>query len=169
MQNVTPLDIQKQSFSQRLRGFDSGEVRAFLHLIAEEMERLLRENEILSRDLEASREELREHHNRERILKDTLLSAQTVAEEMRLTARREADLIVREAEASADRTVSHALQRVAEIEKAIQDLRIERKSLRNRLSGVLSSFQQMVELDQDEEDRSEPLATIHRHRMDSSG
>lgn len=169
MQNVTPLDVQKQSFSQRLRGFDTAEVRAFLHLIAEEMERLLRDNEILSRELEESRDELRDHHNRERILKDTLLSAQTVAEEMRLVARKEAELIVREAEASADRTISHALQRVAEIEKAIQDLRIERKSLRNRLAGVLSSFQQMVELDQEEEDRSEPLATIHRHRTESGG
>ena len=169
MQNVTPLDIQKQGFSQRLRGFDTGEVRAFLHLIAEEMERLLRDNEILTRDLEAGRDELRDHQNRERILKDTLLSAQTVAEEMRLTARREAELIVRDAEATADRTISHALQRVAEIEKAIQDLRIERKALRNRLSSVLTTFQQMVEFDQEEEDRSEPIATIHRHRTESGG
>lgn len=169
MHDVMPLDVQKQSFRQKLRGYDTGEVRAFLHLVAEEMERLLRENETLARQLEQSREELRDHHDRERILKDTLLSAQTVAEEMKNTARREADLILREAEAAADRTIHHALERVAEIEKAIMDLRIERKAMRNRLSGVLSTFQQMLEFDQEQESRAEPVTTIHRPRAESAG
>lgn len=168
MQNLSPLDIQKQLFNRRLRGFDVDEVRAYLHVVAEEMENLVRENQILSRDVASMREELREHANRERILKDTLLSAQNVAEEMRETARREAELIVREAEGAAERTMAHALERVGEIERAVQDLRIERKALRNRLGALVDTFQQMLEMDQEEDSRSEPLATIHRRRSESA-
>lgn len=169
MQNVTPLDIQKQRFSRKFRGYDTGEVRGFLHLISEEMERLLRENETLSRALDSVRDELQDHLNRERILKDTLLSAQTVAEEMRNTARRESEIIIRDAESAGERTVHHALQRVAELERAIQDLRLERKALRNRLTSTLTTFQQMLELDAEDESRDDSLVTIHRHRTESAG
>ena len=40
MQNLTPLEIQKQTFARKLKGFDPQEVRAYLQLIAEEIERL---------------------------------------------------------------------------------------------------------------------------------
>ena len=168
MQNLSPLDVQKQVFGRRMRGYDVDEVRAYLHLVAEELEGLVRENQSLTREAMLMREELREHANRERILKDTLLAAQTVAEDMRETARREAELIVRDAEGSAERTLAHALDRVAEVEKAIQDLRIERRSLRNRLTSVITTFQQMLEMDEEQDGRSEPLATIHRRRSESA-
>ena len=47
MQNLTPLEIQKQTFSRALKGYSPDEVRAYLHLVAEEIERLLRENDRL--------------------------------------------------------------------------------------------------------------------------
>ena len=45
---LTPLDIQRQEFRQRFRGLDPDEVRAFLSLVAEEMEQLRSENEKLT-------------------------------------------------------------------------------------------------------------------------
>ena len=50
MQNLTPLEIQKQTFTRGLKGYSPDEVRAYLHLVAEEIERLLRENDRLGRD-----------------------------------------------------------------------------------------------------------------------
>ena len=97
MQGLTPLDIQKQTFARGLKGYNVDEVRGYLHLIAEEIERLVRDADRLSRENAMLRGELDEHNARERILKDTLLSAQKVSEDVRANAHKEAELIVKDA------------------------------------------------------------------------
>ncbi len=50
MQNLTPLEIQKQTFARKLKGFDPAEVRGYLQMVAEEIERLVRDVDRLSRE-----------------------------------------------------------------------------------------------------------------------
>ncbi|HEX2833082.1 MAG TPA: DivIVA domain-containing protein [Thermoanaerobaculia bacterium] len=165
MQNLTPLEIQKQTFSRGLKGYNPDDVRAYLHLVAEEIERLLRENDRLTRDLLNLREDLEDHSNRERILKDTLLSAQKVAEDLTANARKEAELIVKDAELLSERLIAQATQRVGDLEKAIQDLKIERRAARNRLQATLDTIQHMVLLDAEEEANDQPLTALFRQRQ----
>ena len=165
MQNLTPLEIQKQTFSRALKGYHQDEVRAYLHLVAEEIERLVRENDRLSRETAGLREDLEDHSNRERILKDTLLSAQKVAEDLTGNARKEAELIVKDAELLADRVIGQAMQRVGELERTINELKIERRALRNRLQGTLDIVQQMVVLDAETEANEEPITSLFRARQ----
>ena len=164
MQNLTPLEIQKQTFSRVLKGYHLDEVRAYLHLVAEEIERLVRENDRLSRDSAVLREDLEDHSNRERILKDTLLSAQKVAEDLTANARKEAELIVKDAELLSERLIGQAMQRVADLERSITDLKIERRAVRNKLQSTLDSVQQMVVLDAEQEANEEPLTALFRAR-----
>src|SRR5262249_19869771 len=109
MQNLTPLEIQKQTFARKLKGFDPQEVRAYLQLMAEEVENLVRDVDRLSRENAMLREDLDDHNQRERILKDTLLSAQKVSEDVKSNARKEAELIVKDAELLSERLVSQAM------------------------------------------------------------
>jgi cell division initiation protein len=164
MQNLTPLEIQKQTFARVLKGYNADEVRAYLHLVAEEIERLVRENDRLSRDTAMLREDLEDHSNRERILKDTLLSAQKVAEDLIGNARKEAELIVKDAELLSERLIGQAMQRVGDLERAITDLKIERRAVRNKLQSTLDSVQQMVILDAEQEANEEPLTALFRAR-----
>lgn len=164
MQNLTPLEIQKQTFSRVLKGYNGDEVRAYLHLVAEEIERLVRENDRLSRDSSSLREDLQDHSNRERILKDTLLSAQKVAEDLTANARKEAELIVKDAELLSERLIGQAMQRVADLERSIIDLKIERRAVRNKLQSTLDSVQHMVVLDAEQEANEEPLTALFRAR-----
>ncbi len=165
MQNLSPLEIQKQTFSRAIKGYHQDEVRAYLHLVAEEIERLLRENDRLSRESMSLREDLEDHSNRERILKDTLLSAQKVAEDLTANARKEAELIVKDAELLSERFLAQATQRVGDLEKAIQDLKIERRAARNRLQATLDTIQQMVLLDAEQEANDQPLTALFRQRQ----
>src|SRR5690348_10816065 len=144
MMNLTPLDIQKQTFTRSLKGYHPDEVRAYLHLIAEEIERLLRDLDRMSRENAMLREDLDDHSQREKILKDTLLSAQKVSEEVRATARKEAELIVKDAELLSERLVGQAMSRVADLEKSIQDLKIERRAGRNKIQGIIDTVQQLL-------------------------
>ena len=164
MQNLTPLEIQKQTFARSIKGYNPDEVRAYLHLVAEEIERLLRENDRAMRENAMLREDLEDHSNRERILKDTLLSAQKVAEDLTANARKEAELIVKDAELLSERLISQAMQRVGELERAIQDLKFERKGARNKLQATLDTIQQMVLLDAEQEANELPVTSMFRAR-----
>lgn len=162
MQGLTPLDIQKQTFARVLKGYNADEVRGYLHLIAEEIEHLLRDVDRLGRDNASLREDLEEHSARERILKDTLLSAQKVSEEVKANARKEAELIVKDAELLSERLISQAMARVGDLEKAILDLKIERRAARNKLQATLDTMQHMVELDAEQEATEQPITAMYR-------
>ena len=162
MQGLTPLDIQKQTFSRGFKGYNSDEVRAYLHLVAEEIEHLLHEVDRVTRENNTLREDLDEHTARERILKETLLSAQRVSEELKANARKEAELIVKDAELLSERVVGQAMQRVHDLEKAILDLKIERRAARNKLQGTLDTVQHLIVLDAEEEASDQPITAMFR-------
>lgn len=160
---LTPLEIQKHRFSRKWKGLDPTEVGAFLDMAAEEMEALARENAGLLGRIRGLEEENAEHRERERILKDTLVSAQRASDDIRGAAQTKAELMVREAEDSAERLTHNALQRAAEIEKAIHDLKLQRANFRLEVQKMVELFQQVLDLDrkQDEEDR--PLSYLRRN------
>lgn len=167
MQNLTPLEIQKQVFARALKGYNPDEVRGYLSLVAEEIERLVKDVDRLSRENAMLREELDDHSQRERILKDTLLSAQKVSEDVKSNARKEAELIVKDAELLSERVIAQAMQRVSEIERTIQDLKIERAAVRSRLQGTLDSVQHLITLDAEQEATEQPITSVFRKRMES--
>jgi cell division initiation protein len=162
MQNLTPLEIQKQTFSRAIKGYTVDEVRGYLHLVAEEIERLVKDVDRLSRENAMLRDELDDHNQRERILKDTLLSAQKVSEDVRANARKEAELIVKDAELLSDRLVAQAQSRVADLERAIQELKMERRAARNKLQTMLDTTQQLLMLDAEQEANEEPITSLFR-------
>jgi|KBSSwiStaDraftv2_1062776.scaffolds.fasta_scaffold86193_4 cell division initiation protein len=158
----SPLEIQKREFSRRWKGLDPVEVQTFLTDVAEDMESVARENMNLETRIRALELENDEHRERERILKQTLLSAQQASEDMRTTARKEGELIVREAQGSAERLTHNALQRSADIEKAIAELKVQRANFRLQLQKMIELFQQVLDFDRDEDEKDRPLSYMTR-------
>lgn len=159
---VTPLEIQKQTFSRTMRGYSVDEVRAFLHLIAEEVESLLKQKELLNRENTLLREEVVENQEREKILKDTLLSAQKVSDDVRSNARKEAELIVKDAEMLSEKMVAQALDRVSDLERTIQELKVERRAARDKVQTLLDTFQHLLMLDAEQEANERPITHLHK-------
>src|SRR5262245_39513970 len=95
---ISPMEIQRQTFSKRLRGFDPEEVRTYLNLVAEELQQFQREHSALQQETTFLRSIVDEHRQREEILKNTLLTAQKVSEEIKETARKQSSATVKEAE-----------------------------------------------------------------------
>ena len=158
----SPLEIQKREFSRRWKGLDPVEVQTFLTEVADDMESVARENLHLESRIRALELENDEHRERERILKQTLLSAQQASEDMRTTARKEGELIVREAQGSAERLTHNALQRSADIEKAIAELKVQRANFRLQLQKMIELFQQVLDFDRDEDEKDRPLSYMTR-------
>jgi cell division initiation protein len=171
MPKVTPNEIQNHSFSKKWRGIDPVEVESFLALVSEEIEDLTRARAELESRARALETENSEHRERERTLRDTLLSAQRASDDIRGAARREAELIVQQAEDSSERLTHHALQRSAEIERAIEDLKIQRTAFRLQLEKLLELVQHVVERDRIEDEKDLPLSYLTRkgERGETSG
>jgi cell division initiation protein len=95
---ITPLDIQQKQFPVRFRGFDVDEVYSFLELLREELEEILRENASLKEQLSRADGQLKDYYNLEASLRETLLTAQQMVEEYKSNTRKEAELLLKEAE-----------------------------------------------------------------------
>ena len=149
---VTPLELRKKTFGKQLRGFDCTEVTHFLEDLAEEFEEIRRRTDELERENALLKEELSRHRESEATLRDTLLLAQKSADGLRAASAKEAARVVAEAEHQADRLVHQSLERTAEIERRIRDLRVERKSFQVKLQGMLEMFQQVLNFDREDDD-----------------
>jgi cell division initiation protein len=152
---ITPMDIRQQQFTVRMfRGFDVQEVDTFLEDLAEDYETLLKENQLLKEQLQALEERSRGLEDRERILQETLVTTQRVTEEMKEGARREASLLVREAELQGEKMVEAARGAEASIQAQVAQLKRMRRQLAEALRSTVEMYQRL--LDQDLKADAEP-------------
>lgn len=156
---ITALDITHHRFERRLRGYDPDEVHAFLGDVAEAFEELSRELQTLRDEVVRKDEEIEELRSRERVLQETLITAQKACEDLRENARREADLLVSEAELQAERIVQGAHSRFQRIVDDIGELKRQRIQLAAQLRSVLRAHEKLVEAfgDGEREERVEFL------------
>ena len=142
---ITPIDIRQQQFTLKLfRGFDVQEVDAFLEEVANDYEQLVKENAILKEQLAGLEERARGDADREKMLQDTLVTTQRMAEELKENGRREAQLIVREAELQADKLLEEARAEEAKINNQILALKRARRQLAEALRGTFEMYQRMI-------------------------
>jgi len=148
---ISPMDIQRQTFAARFRGFDREEVRTYLSLVAEEVAAIQRERDTLEHQLQNLQGLLEEHREREVILKNTLLTAQRVSEEIRENADKKAETLVREAEMQADRLVELAQARAHEVERSILELRAHRTGIRTDIRAFMTRLTHILDLQEEAE------------------
>ena len=162
---VTPLDLRQQKFQTVMRGYDRGEVNAFLAEAADDYENALRENDRLRQELSKSEAVLNEHRGQEKNLRNTLLTAQKLADEIKETAQQEAARIVREADGRADLLLQKSQSRVDEVQREIDGLRLKRKDVETSLESIISALYNTIEFvrEQDNKHREEKIL-LHRPR-----
>ena len=143
---ITPLDIQQKQFPMKFRGFDVEEVYAFLEVIREEMEELLRENANLKENVQRADVQVREYKDMETTLRETLMTAQQMVEDYKTNARKEAELLIKEAELKADNMIKEAQEKVIKIHEDIVDLKGIRRHFKEELKRLIENHMTMLEL-----------------------
>lgn len=154
---ITPIDVSGHAFAVKMRGYDQEEVRSFLNLVSSEFEAVIVESNNLKEKLaqvEASVSDLRE---RERILKETLLTAQRLADEIREEARKEAQIIVREAEVKGSQLLDQAARKAGELEGTIQALRVEREAFAQRIRSAVEQHLRLLDMHRNEDEVEDRL------------
>jgi cell division initiation protein len=123
---LTPLEITQREFRKILRGYDPEEVRHFIESVADDVGSLLKDNTAREERIAELEERVRALEAQEESLRNTLVTAQRMTEEIKANAKREADLIIREAEGKAQRLAAEAQGRVAEAQRELLELQRQR-------------------------------------------
>jgi cell division initiation protein len=139
----------------KIRGFDVEEVYAFLEIIREEMEDLLRENASLKENVQRLESQLKEHRDMETTLRETLMTAQQMVDDYKTNARKEAELVVREAELKSDTILKEAQEKVIKIHEDIVDLKGIRRHFKEEIKRLVESHLKMLEFDREREEEQE--------------
>ncbi len=132
---MTPLDVQSHHFGRRLRGYDRDEVDAFLRIVSEDYEGLVRETQSQADRIRRLEHRLEVLSAQEDLLKETLISAQSMTEEVRRVAERDAEIRLAQVEIRAEKILDASHRRAACLAQDIQDMR----ALRVRLGQALRS------------------------------
>ena len=160
---IAPLDLRQQRFRTALRGFDRTEVVAFLTEAADDYEHALREIDRLRQDLLRMEALLAEHRERETNLRNTLLTAQRLADEVKTAAENEGKMIVREAQGRADLLLQKASGRLEEIERDINELKLRRRDVEGSLEASIQGLYRALEFIR-EQDKPDERVLLHRPR-----
>ncbi|CAM3726283.1 DivIVA domain-containing protein [Cohnella lubricantis] len=144
---LTPLDIHNKEFGRRLRGYDEDEVNEFLDQIIKDYEALIRENKELQNQLGAHQDKLGHFANIEETLSKTIIVAQEAADELKNNAKKEAQLIVKEAEKNADRIVNDALVKSRKVAMEAEELKKQASIYRARFRALIESQLELLNQD----------------------
>jgi cell division initiation protein len=163
--NVTPLDLRNQQFRSSMRGFDKDEVLAFLAEAADDYAAALGEADRLRQDVARLEGLVNEHRENEKNLRNTLLTVQRLADEIRDNAHQQAAQIVKDAESRANLVLERAHSRYEDVQREIDGLRLKRREVENSVESIITTLRNTIDFvhEQDARDRDEKIL-LHRPR-----
>ena len=145
---VTPIDIQQKRFHVVFRGYEQTEVEVFLDLVRDEMETLYRETTELREFRQSYDERLRELTDREETVKNTMLMTQKLMEDQKDNARREAAVIIKDAEVRSLQFMNNAQDEKAKLEVEIQELKRRKHHFLQDIKKVIEMHREMVSFEE---------------------
>lgn len=143
---LTPLDIRKQPFPRVLRGFDPDAVNSFLEHVANDFQEIVSQNNEFATKLKSLEQQLESYTKIEKVLNETLITAQRSSDEAKVNAQKEAELIIKDAQIRADRYESETRRRVDLLENEIISIRNQRDSFLARFRAMLSTQLNLLEV-----------------------
>jgi cell division initiation protein len=167
MSRLTALDIEKQDFKRKVRGFDPEDVEMLLHSVAEEVERLNLENGEFREEVGRLKQAAQEIRGREQALQQTLVTAQSMTGEMKEKARAEAELVVRRARLNSERMLQQAQDQLARLEAEISRCKLERDLFERRLRGTIEEHTALLDQRQQSDHEVDNLHVLLPRRANS--
>jgi len=163
---VTPLEIKHQEFKKTMRGYDAIEVDTFLEMVSNELEDLIRENREQKDKIIELETQLSDYKNIERSLQQTFMQAQETSGKSIENSKREAEIIIKEAEVKASQIVEKARLDFAHVKEEISQLKARKESVLSKLKVLLSSelnLLRALDIDEDDNKRDASKGTGKEH------
>jgi cell division initiation protein len=163
---VSPLDLRQLRFRTVFRGFDPAEVAALLAEVADDYENALRDVDKLRQEVTKMEALLNEHREHERNLRNTLLTAQKLSDEIRTNAEVQAKQILREAEGRSDLMLQKTQARLEDVQREIDGMKLKRREVESTLEATITTLKNTLEFVREQEQRErEEKILLHRPRQ----
>lgn len=164
---LTPVDLETMVFRRGIRGYRTQEVQNFMRRITADYEKLYKENFDLKEKIEHYEDRLKNYNEMEETLKNTLCMAQETAKDVRLSAEKQAEVILREAQNRTEEMklrvreeIQTELQNLAELKQQVELFRIQFKrflqtliEMADRSLDLDEIWEKMMDLDRGESSR----------------
>lgn len=150
---ITPLDIENKKFSkQMMNGYSVEEVDEFLDEVTVDFEKSFKQTTELKNRVEELERSLIHYKTIEDTLQNTLVMAQSTAEEVKDVARQQAEQIIKEAEGNARKSVDDLGQEILMKKKELEDIKKQFDVYKAKMESLLiSQLELLKDINRDEE------------------
>ena len=137
---ITPLDIENKRFSkQMMNGYSVEEVDDFLDELTADYSKNYKENSELRAKVEELNKSLEHYKSIEATLNNTLLMAQSTAEDIKKVAKQQAEQIINEAKSNAQKQVDDLNREVILKTKELDDVKKQFDIYKAKMESLLIS------------------------------
>lgn len=144
---LTPMDINNKEFKRGLRGYVPEEVDEFLDEVVDSYEELYRDNAKLKERLAVATDKVEHYSKIESTIQNTLVLAQNAAEQAKSSSQKEAEMIIKNANETAQKILDKAHNDVIEINAEFDRLKQEfikfRAKYRSFITTQLETFEDL--------------------------
>lgn len=148
---LAPSEIDNMRFSKTIKGYNVDEVDDFLDQLTADYERLYKENAEYKDKFEQMEKELGQYKQMEHTLQNTLVVAQTAAGDIKNTAQKQAEQIIRDAQTEARRSVDELNKQEYEVTKKIEEMKKSFEVTKAKMEALLIAQLEMLQDDRKNE------------------
>ena len=150
---LTPLDIENKKFSKKMNGYSVDEVDNFLDELTIDYEKLYKEFNENKAKIDDLEKELKHFRTIEDTLQNTLIMAQSTAEETKRVAHEKAEQIISDAQSEAKEAVSQLNQAVILKSRELDDITKQFDIYKAKMESLLiSQLELLKEINNDEKE-----------------
>src|ERR1700677_219083 len=142
---IAPIDIAHKSFSRKFGGIDPDEVEVFLKDVAAELEDIVRERNQLKEQIREREIQILEYKERDKALKETIMTAHKMTENLRKDAEREAAIILNDAQQRADAIVRDSRDGLKRSYQEITEMKRQRSQFEVALRSLVTSHLELLD------------------------
>ncbi len=142
---IAPIDIAHKTFARKVMGLDADEVGDFLRDIADQMEELARERNLLKEALRQKDLQIMEYKERDETLKATLATATKMSEQIRQDSEREGKLIINDAHQKAEMILKDSRESLKRVYQEIADMKRVRMQFEVNLRSICQAHVAMLD------------------------
>ncbi len=148
---ITPQELETKEFGVSFRGYDKDEIDDFLDALQKDYEKLYKENSSMKSKMAVLVSKIDEYKEVEESLRNALLTAQKMGENMVSDAKAKSELLVNEAQMKAERILTNLNNQIAAERQKLEDAKRENEVFRARLCSL---YQAQIKLLENMADRS---------------
>ncbi len=164
---ITAREIDEKDFKQVIHGYKISEVDDYLDDVADEVERLEKENEALKAQVATHQEKEKRIAEMEQTLRDTLITAQRAAEDVLKASREKAAAMIKDSELEGRRILEDAELQAQEAVRRLEGIRRDVAGVKALIRRVIGEQLRLLEESYPDEPETEPETPAAKIATDS--